>query len=71
MSPSQWEARTPDDRPVYIRFRHGGLSVNVGPVGGTISDALDTECIYDEQVSDDHDPGIELDVCRLTGITIL
>ena len=40
--PSQWEARTvDDDRPVYIRYRYGYLSVDVGPPGGSVFDAID------------------------------
>lgn len=68
--PTQWHARTLDGRPVYIRYKYGQLSVNIGPIGGTIDDAVAMPCWYDEQVVDDHDDiGIE-DVCRLTGILI-
>lgn len=31
--PSQWEGRTDDDRPVYIRYRHGHLTVELGHKG--------------------------------------
>ena len=30
MYPSQWEGKTTDGRFVYIRYRHGELSVGVG-----------------------------------------
>jgi hypothetical protein len=39
--PSQWEGRTDDDRPVYVRYRHGILRVSLGPVGGEIDDAVE------------------------------
>ena len=31
--PSQWEGITDDDRPIYIRYRWGFLSVRIGPPG--------------------------------------
>lgn len=69
--PTQWYARTLDDRPVYIRFRHGELSVNVGPIDGSIDDAIKTPNWYLDQVASDHEDAIEIDdVCRLTGISI-
>jgi hypothetical protein len=38
--PAQWEGRTTDDRPLYIRAKHGVVSARIGPMGGTISDAV-------------------------------
>lgn len=38
--PAQWEGRTADDRPVYIRGRGGILSVRVGPVAGSVWDGV-------------------------------
>lgn len=38
--PSQWEGTTDDGRPVYIRFRHGWLSVRLGLKGGDIDSAV-------------------------------
>jgi len=38
--PSQWEARTKDDRPVYVRYRWGYLSVMMGKKGESIDDAI-------------------------------
>ena len=40
-SPSQWEGRLDDGRTIYIRYRHGQLSVHVGPAGGDLDSALD------------------------------
>lgn len=40
VAPAQWEGRTDGDRPVYIKGRHGVLSVRIGPAGGSISEAV-------------------------------
>jgi len=69
--PAQWYARTLDDRPVYIRFKYGRLSVNVGPVGGSIDEAVRSPRWYDAIVADDHDDLTFDEVCRLAGITVL
>jgi len=37
--PSQWEFRTDEDRPSYVRYRWGWLSVCCGPPGGTMREA--------------------------------
>ena len=68
--PTQWHARTLDGRPVYIRYRSGRLSVNVGLVGGTIDDALDTPYMFIEHIEGDRDEISFEAVCRLTGISI-
>lgn len=71
MAPSQWEGRTDDDRPAYIRYRHGYLSVQVGPIGGDLGSALDTDEWYGAQLNSDDDSGIELaEVCRATGMVV-
>ena len=41
--PSQWEGYTEDKRPVYIRYRWGELSVNVGLPGQSMDDAIDSK----------------------------
>lgn len=38
--PSQWEFYTFDNRPVYVRYRWGFLSVRVSKQNGTITDAV-------------------------------
>lgn len=38
--PSQWEFYTFDNRPVYVRYRWGFLSVSVGKKYGTFTDAI-------------------------------
>lgn len=37
-SPSQWSGFLTDGRPVYIRYRWGGLSVNEGGTNGVDGD---------------------------------
>ena len=51
-APSQWEAVTDRGCPVYIRYRHGELSVRVGPEGGTIMDAVCGTIIFDQEVGE-------------------
>ena len=41
--PAQWKERTADDHPVYIKGRHGILSVRIGPAGGSEWDAVHGE----------------------------
>ena len=48
MCPSQWEGRTDDGQYIYVRYRHGYLSVSVGPtvdaaVCGSVVFEYDTE----------------------------
>jgi len=69
--PSQWEGRaTNDDRPVYIRFRHGRLSIRIGPPGDTMDSAVGGIEIYHEYIGGQHDgqidwPEVEKRVRRL------
>jgi hypothetical protein len=45
--PSQWDGITDDNRKVYIRYRHGQLSVSIGEPGDEADDAgVNGECIY-------------------------
>ncbi len=59
VSPAQWEGRTDNGRPVYIRYRWGYLSVRVGPPGGDASSAVVGVEIYGEQIGDEFDGFIE------------
>lgn len=71
-APSQWEARTDEGRPAYIRYRHGELSVRVRPLGGLIDDAIDTTPIFDEEVGERL--GSQLDweeIVEATGIVLI
>jgi hypothetical protein len=38
--PSQWEFYTFDNRPVYVRYRWGFLSVSIGKQNGILTDAV-------------------------------
>jgi hypothetical protein len=44
---SQFEGFTTDNRPVYVRLRHGGLTVSVGSNGQTIGQAVATEPVFE------------------------
>jgi hypothetical protein len=69
--PSQWEGRLADDRPIYIRYRHDGLSVRVGPRGGDIFSAIDAPDWFEWESGDPHDGEISHDeVCRESGLKI-
>ena len=57
--PAQWEGRTEGDRPVYIRYRWGYLSVRVGAPGGDLWSAVGGVRVYGEQVGDGLDGSIE------------
>ena len=70
--PSQWEAVTTNNRPVYIRYRHGYLSVQIGFAGGDMKTALDSEEWFGKQLFDEDDGWIEFDeVCRIANISIV
>ncbi len=57
--PAQWEGRTEDDRPVYVRYRWGYLSVRVGPPGGDLGTAVGGITVYGEQIGGELDGSIE------------
>lgn len=62
--PAQWESQTEDNRPVYIRYRWGRLSVQVGEPNETIDDMFDNcdgKAIFVQQIGDNYDGSIELD----------
>jgi hypothetical protein len=54
--PAQWEAYTEENEAVYIRYRFGHLTIQIGEPGGTISDAINRgTLLYSEQI------GLEFD----------
>jgi len=57
--PAQWHGRTQGERPVYVRYRWGYLSVRVGPPGGDSQSAVGGVEVYGEQVGDEYDGFIE------------
>lgn len=71
-SPSQWEGRLADGRPIYIRYRWGGLRVHFGPVGGTVNDALDSTAWFDDDAGEKMGGVISLaEVVEATGLVVL
>ncbi len=59
--PSQWEATTEDNKPVYIRYRWGYLSIREGEIGGDVWSAVDGNEIYGSQLGEDLDGVISWD----------
>jgi hypothetical protein len=51
--PSQWEFRTFENRPVYVRYRWGYLSVRIGAPNKDIMDAVGGIELIGEQLGDD------------------
>jgi hypothetical protein len=55
-SPTQWFASSEDNLPVYIRYRHGWLSIQVGKLGEDWLDAADTyPTVMEELVGGEND----------------
>lgn len=54
--PSQWDGVTEDDRAVYVRYRWGALTVEVGAVGDRSEyAAVNGECIHAVTLGDELD----------------
>lgn len=51
--PSQWEGRTEDDFPIYVRYRWGYLSIRKGEKGS--ESAVEGTEIYSNQMGEDLD----------------
>lgn len=69
--PAQWEGRTDDDRPVYVRYRFGRLSVRVGPIGGDMDSAVTGDEVLSIDHGNDLDGWMEYDeLCQLTAGTV-
>ena len=45
---SEWEFRTFQNRPVYVRYRHGYLSIRIGEPDGGIWSAVHGRRLYGE-----------------------
>lgn len=70
--PSQWEGRTVNDEPVYIRYRWGYLSVRIGEKGGDIESAVRGETIYGKQLGGNLDGSLtEAQMLSATSIKLL
>jgi hypothetical protein len=64
--PSQWEGITDKGRPVYVRYRYGVLSVEVGDPGATVNQMMSSAeqneyCILSRQLGDEYDGTIVWD----------
>lgn len=59
--PSQWEFYTFENRPVYVRYRWGYLSICLGNPNKDIWDAVDGVEIYGQQLGDGFDGVISWD----------
>jgi uncharacterized Rossmann fold enzyme len=69
--PSQFEGKTDDDRPIYIRYRFGYLSIRVGEVGMDIMNAVEGKEIYGKVVGESFDGLMDLEeIIELTGDVI-
>jgi len=53
--PTQWEFRTFENRPVYVRYRWGYLSVRIGDPDADIMNAVGGIEIYGEGIGDGMD----------------
>jgi hypothetical protein len=60
-APAQWEGRTTDDRPIYVRYRYGFLSVQLGPPGGDLASAIRTEAFLGAQLGGELDGVLSYD----------
>ena len=70
--PAQWEALSEDGRHVFIHYRHGELTIYVGPPGGEKQDAPVGERWFWGEVGERHGGMIELgEVCEATGLVVL
>lgn len=67
-APAQWEGRTNDDRPVYVRYRYGGLEVRIGQRGADVESAvLDGELAF--AMDDGNEWGGFMDLEQLRSLT--
>jgi len=59
--PTQWRGKTFDDRPIYIRFRWGYLTAQVGKKDGDVWDAIDNKPVFSKQIDRNEYAGFLLD----------
>ncbi len=60
--PSQWEAITQGSHyPIYIRYRHGRLTVQIGKLGKRIGSAVRGAVIHESRHGDEYDGVISWD----------
>ena len=57
--PAQWEFYTFDNRPVYVRYRWGALSIYIGSPDGSMYETYDGKIIFYEEIGNNADGFIE------------
>lgn len=60
--PSQWEGKTNDNREIYIRYRWGRLSIDLGQEGVEHlkhSDLRGMNVLFEEKIGDEFDGVLE------------
>ena len=62
--PTQFEGRLADGRPLYIRQRHGPVTIGIGPVGGTGGDAVSAEQQIEVYASHDDPAEVLVAACH-------
>lgn len=68
--PAAWEGKASDGGQVYIRFRHGWLSVYHNPAGGV--EFIDqSECIFESQPYGNKQPEMEDEEMRRLTASVL
>jgi hypothetical protein len=63
-SPSQWEGRTADDQPVYVRYRWGKLAVHIAEPGDDLWQAVLGNAMFEWDSGDGLDGYIPLERVR-------
>jgi ribosomal protein S18 acetylase RimI-like enzyme len=67
--PTQYEGTSADGRPVYIRCKHGELTVRAGRAGGSINDAIGADPAVRLHFADDDRSELDwIEIEPLTGI---
>jgi len=60
--PSQWEGNLEDGRAIYVRYRHGALSIGVGgDIGEAVRNSSSNHALFSEYVGDGLDGFMDLE----------
>jgi len=62
--PAQWEFRTCQNRPVYVRYRHGYLSIKIGEPDASIFSAVSGRSLFGEGRGGPYDGTIEWEMVK-------
>lgn len=63
-SPIQWQGTVDGNRPVYVRYWWGYLSVRVGPPDGDEASAVSGRVVYGQQIGEEFDGVIKWKTVR-------